>query len=113
MKISKLLIALLFAILTFFAHGTFLGNHQGSPTGKFIDDCIQWGIDRLKANYDTDPAKNIVPTYNLTSLVVNYTFEMGQGGPCPENFFVNVTAYCPFVGDNNQLLYVHEKRTYP
>lgn len=103
----------MFAILAFFAQAAFLRSNQGSPTGKFIDDCIQWSMDRLKANYDTDPAKNIVPTYNLTSLVVNYTFEMSQGGPCPEGYEVNVTGYCPFVGGENQLLYVHKKITYP
>jgi len=107
MRTQKLTIAFLFVVLTYLSQAAFLPFHKESKTGKkFLDECVQWGIDALAPqSYDHDKGENVVPTYNLTSVVVNYTFEMWQGPPCPVDYNVTASVYCPYVGEKQVLSY--------
>ncbi len=109
MKISSLSIALFFALLAYFSQAAFLPFHKESQgSNKFLDECVQWG----QQNFTKDSfgkAENIVPVYNLTSVVANYTFISWEGPPCPASWNVTLSVYCPYVGEN-QILDYHVKQ---
>jgi hypothetical protein len=113
MKILAFPIALLLALLAIYSQASFLSFRPSEI--PFLDSCIQWGINAtIQQGFDADPAENIVEKWSWTGLLVNYTFEMGQGGPCPETDLVNISVACPFQGEEgNQIVYFYKKHIWP
>ncbi len=107
MKTPFLTIFLISALFAIFSQAAFLPSHQKhGRANKFLDDCIQWGMETYSKTWDAltyENPENIVPTYNVTALVVNYSYEMDQGPPCANIWNVTLSVYCPYVGEKQIL----------
>ncbi len=106
MKTSLLTVALLFAFFAFFSQAAFLPFQKPGSPNKFLDECVQWGMKTFSDSWGAksyENPENIVPTYNVTGLVANFSYEMDEKGTCPIDWNVTLSVFCPWVGEKKIL----------
>ena len=98
MKVLASISILLLAVLLAYSQASFLTPQVSDP---YVDKCVTWGNNAWNEDLHAIiiGAGNIVPHYNTTSLIVNYTLTLQQG-PSSSSYFVPLAVYCPFVGKN-------------
>jgi len=103
MKVFASLSILLLAALLIYSQASFLSPGASSlhVSGGDVDKCVTWGNNAWNEDLHAMiiGTGNIVPHYNATSLVVNYTLTL-QESPSSSSYFVPLAVYCPFVGKN-------------
>ena len=95
MRVSASIAIILLAAIAICTQAAFL-----SPPGSQLNECLAWGTKAYFVAHSGafSSVDSVVPHYNETSLLVNYTLNLRDGHSNP--YFVPLAVYCPYEGDN-------------